>query len=73
MFYGITGMDMRKLAFDFAEANHPHHPFNQQKKMAGPDWPVSFMKSSNLSLRTPEATSMTRVAGFTRPKVMRFF
>jgi hypothetical protein len=73
MFYGVTGMDIRKLAFDFAEANHLQHPFNHKKKMAGPDWLVSFMKPSNLSLRTPEATNMTRVAGFTRPEVMRFF
>jgi hypothetical protein len=41
--------------------------------MAGPDWLIYFMKPRNLSLRTPEATSMTRVAGFKRPKVMRFF
>jgi hypothetical protein len=37
MFYGVTGMDMRKLAFDFAEANHLQHPFSHKKKMAGPD------------------------------------
>jgi transposase-like protein len=32
MCYGVTGMNMKKLAFDFAEANHLRHPFNQQKK-----------------------------------------
>jgi hypothetical protein len=73
MFYGVIGVDMRKLAFDFPEANHLQHPFSHKKKMADPDWLVSFMKPSNLSLRTPEATSMTRVAGFTWPEVMRCF
>jgi hypothetical protein len=52
MFDGVTGMDMGKLAFDFEEANHLRHPFNEKNNMVGPDWLVSFMKSSNLSLRT---------------------
>jgi hypothetical protein len=73
IFSGMTGMDMRKLAFDFAQVNHLQHPFSQKKKMAGPDCLASFMKSSSLSLRTLEATSMTHVVRFTWPKEMRFF
>jgi hypothetical protein len=72
MFYGVTGMDMRKLTFDFAEVNHIQHPFSHEKKMASPDLLSYFIKSSNLSLRIPETTSMTRVTGFTRPKEMGF-
>ena len=41
--------------------------------MAGSDWLEAFMKFENLSLRTPEATSIARVAGFTRAKVLKFF
>jgi hypothetical protein len=64
-------MVTRKLAFGFAEANHLQHPFSQKKKMASPGWLVSFVKSSNLSLQTAEDTSVTRVAGFMRPKVTK--
>jgi hypothetical protein len=68
MFYGVTGMDMRKLAFDFADGIiFSIHLITKRK------WLVYFMKPRNLCLRTPEATNMTRVAGFTRPEVMRFF
>jgi hypothetical protein len=52
MFYGVTGVDMRKFAFDFGQANHLRHPFNQQKKMVGSDLLISFVKSNNVSLRT---------------------
>jgi hypothetical protein len=37
MLYSATGIDIKKLAFDLAEANHLQHPFNHRMKMAGRD------------------------------------
>lgn len=73
MFYGISGIDVRRLAFQYAEAIQLPHSFNKTKKMAGKDWLISFNRMEDLSFRTPEATSMARVAGFTKEKVERFF
>ncbi|XP_023215632.1 uncharacterized protein LOC111618357 isoform X2 [Centruroides sculpturatus] len=73
MFYGISTVDFRRLAFQYAKANNLQHPFNEEKKMAGPDWLANFMKKENLSLRTPEGMSMSRIMGFTREKVNKFF
>jgi hypothetical protein len=47
MFFRATGMDMRKLAFDFSDANHLQHPFSHKNKMSGPDRMVSFIKSKS--------------------------
>jgi hypothetical protein len=68
MFYG---MNTGKL-LNFAEANYLKQPLIK-KKMAGIELLILFAKSRNLSLWTPKARSMSHVAGFTRPKVIRFF
>ena len=41
--------------------------------MAGEDRLQSFMNRQNLSLRLPQASSIARVVGFNKPKVMTFF
>lgn len=40
---------------------------------AGVDWFRGFMKRNALSIRTPEATSLARQAGFNRPAIEGFF
>lgn len=73
-FYGITAIDCRRLAFELAERLNISHPFKKEKKMAGPDWFACFKKRHDeLSIRTPEATSIARAAGFNKPQVSRFF
>lgn len=37
MFYGMTAVNLRKLAYDFAEANNIKHSFNKERKIAGID------------------------------------
>jgi len=70
--YGLTTNDIRKLAFDVAEAMKVPHPFKNQK--AGKEWLRSFLRRhAEISIRCPEATSIGRVIGFNRPNVNRFF
>lgn len=70
--FGMTTSDIRKLAFDIAEAMKMPHPFKNQK--AGKDWLRSFMRRhTELSIRSPEPTSICRAVGFNQPSVKRFF
>ena len=68
LFYGMTIESLQKLACDFAEANEIPHPF--VKGQAGRGWVHGFMlRHPELSLRTPESTSIARAVGFNRPQV----
>lgn len=73
-FYGLSLKNLRKLAYDLADRNKLSHPFSVVEKMAGKDWVASFVRRhSELSLREPEATSLSRATGFNRVQVNRFF
>jgi hypothetical protein len=72
--YGLTTLDVRRLAFDVAEAAGVNHPFNKEKRLAGKDWLRGyFARHPDLSVREPQATSLSRAVGFNRPKVDQFF
>lgn len=74
MFYGITPLELRKVAYDFAEKNGMKHKFNKNKQIAGKDWFQAYLKRHpNLSIRKPEATSLGRISGFNRESVEKFF
>lgn len=74
LFYGLSTTDLRRIAFQSAEANQINHPFNKDRKLAGKDWLISFLKRrGNLSIRRPEATSIARVTGFSKHRVSEFF
>lgn len=73
-FYGLTTTEIRKLAFDLAEKNNIPHPFNKSVGLAGYDWLAGFRKRHpELTLRTPEATSVARAQGFNKPAVDRYY
>ena len=58
-FFGLTETNVRKLAYQLAMKNDIITPFDHKKKMAGKKWLENFLKRhKNLSIRTPEATSM---------------
>src|SRR6218665_2253770 len=73
-FYGMTPVDLRRLAFQLAELEKLNHQFNMEKQMAGRKWLKEFLhRHPELSVREPEATSISRAVAFNKPQVKRFF
>jgi len=73
-FFGLTLTDFRQLSFQFAVRNNVDHPFNKELEMAGSDFVYGFlMRHQRLSLRSPEATSAARAAGFNKVAVAKFY
>jgi len=74
MYFGMRIDDIRKLAYDLAEANDVQHTFSHEKKMAGKKWFYSFMRrNKELSIRVPESTSIARAQGFNKERVHAYF
>jgi hypothetical protein len=74
--YGLTKIQARKLAYDYAVARKTTNiPDNWTKKtIASKDWIRGFLnRQSHLSIRTPEATSLSRATSFNRTNVDNFF
>ena len=58
MLFGLTVTDIRRLAFDLAEALKLPHRFNKASKLAGLDWLSGFLKRNpSISVRRPEGVS----------------
>lgn len=74
VFHGITPMELRKLAYEYAERNDVKNNFNKSSRLAGSDWLCGFLKRNpQISVRKPEATSLNRVMGFNEQEVKHFF
>ena len=78
IFYGITRNDLRRLARDMArdiaELVGIDHPFDKSAKVAGLKWTRLFLaRHPELRLRTPEPTSIARLAGFRKSEVQFFY
>jgi len=72
--FGLTISDLRKMAYQLAEKNNIEHNFDSERKMAGRDWVFGFFRRHpELSLRTPEPTSIGRAVGFNHVQVERFY
>ena len=62
------------LAYEFAEKKQVTIPKSwYDNRKTGRDWMWSFMKRHNLSLRSPEATTLGRATSFNRATVGVFF
>jgi len=73
-FFDVRIDDLRRLAYELAEANGVEHNFDKDKKIAGWKWYYGFMRRhSNLALRSPENTSIASSQGFNRPRMEAFF
>jgi len=72
-FYGISFKKLQQLAYQFALKNDIEHRFNEEKQLAGYDWANSFIVRHDLSLRTPQKTSVARIMGFNRYQINRFY
>lgn len=66
MYHGLTPKSTRRLAYEFAKKNKVKTPPAWEKNhQAGRDWFTGFLsRQPNLSLRTPEATSLARISSF---------
>jgi hypothetical protein len=74
LFYGLTQLQLRNAAFEYATKNGIQNNFNAQKHLAGKDWYHGFMsRNSELSLRQPEATSINRIVAFNKVEVDHFY
>lgn len=75
MCYGKSTKEVRQLAYELAVANSIKIPNNwEREKKAGIDWLQSFMKRHpNLSIRQPEACSLSRATSFNQHNVSLFF
>ena len=74
MFFGMPRKDLMSLAFEIANERGIDHPFNRDKSMAGKKWYYNFLKRHpDLSLRQPEATSISRASGFNKAAIDHYF
>ena len=73
--HGLSSRAVRLLAFDFATVNHISIPSSWiLNQGATEDWLLAFMKRHwELSLRTPEPTSLSRATSFNRANVGKYF
>lgn len=75
VYFGLTSMLGRELAFQFAKQLKKTVPKPWEKnRIAGQDWFESFMnRHPKLSMRRAEATSLARASAFNRSNVNAFF
>lgn len=74
LFYGLTPLQLRQAAYDYAERNNIQHNFNKELKLAGIDWFYNFIRRNpSVTIRKPEATSISRITAFNKEEVTLFF
>lgn len=75
IYYGLTPKDVRQLAFACAVKYNIGMPQSWvNNKEAGVDWLSGFLKrNQSLSIRTPQATSLSRATSFNKCNVNNFF
>ncbi|XP_026762195.2 uncharacterized protein LOC131843013 [Achroia grisella] len=75
IFHGIGPKDVRRLAYECAVKYNLKIPeVWHTNKMAGKDWLTGFLsRNDRLSIRKPEATSLSRATSFNRTNVCEYF
>ncbi|XP_047002592.1 MFS-type transporter clz9-like [Schistocerca americana] len=73
-FYEISSVELRRLVYEYAEANNIQHNFNKISKRAGQDWLSGFLRRNpSVSIRKPQVTSLNRISAFNSSEVKLFF
>lgn len=74
LFYGLTPLQLRQTAFDYATKNNIPHSFNVGQRLAGVDWFYNFIRRNpSISVRKPEAISINRITSFNKEEVTLFY
>jgi hypothetical protein len=76
MHYGMSKLDVHKLAYQYAVANKLKYPHQWDKnKLAGGEWMREFLKKygEHISLRKPESTYLAQSTSFNKLNVQQFF
>ncbi|GFS21218.1 transposase [Elysia marginata] len=76
IFHGLTMEELRELAYELAEANKITMPDSwAMNKKAGIEWARGFVgrHGADISLRSPEATSLQRMSSFNKHNVNMFY
>ncbi|KAJ4430816.1 hypothetical protein ANN_19407 [Periplaneta americana] len=74
LYFEVTPIELRRIAFEFATKNGIKHNFSAEKGLASKDWFHGFIKRHpNISFRKPEATSINCVPAFNRNEIQDFF
>ncbi|CAK1592497.1 unnamed protein product [Parnassius mnemosyne] len=75
IFHGIGPKEVRRMAYDCAIKYKISVPSTwHTNKMAGRDWMSAFLKrNTSLSIRKPEATSLSRATSFNKSNVQKFY
>jgi len=73
-FLGLTMADVMRLTYQLAVRNGIKNQFCKRNKKAGWKWLKNFLRRHpQISVRTPEGLSLSRVKGFTPESVAQFF
>ncbi|XP_030764767.1 uncharacterized protein LOC115889001 [Sitophilus oryzae] len=73
-FFGLTSKDLRRMVFEVAEKNKIKHCFNREVKLADWKWVRGLLKRNpQISLRSPESTSLARAQAFNKPNIEAYF
>jgi hypothetical protein len=74
LFHRLTIVDLRKLAFLYAERLKVAHNVCKETKLAGRDWLEGFLRRNpGISLRRPQATSINRITAFNKEDIVKLY
>lgn len=71
--FAPTPVDLRRIAYHFAEKCGIKHKFSKLNEIAGPDWLNAFLRRQGLSVRKAQGVSLTHVQGMCWSEVNHYF